>query len=185
VKNRSSPFPFRTAWLPKPPGSGAFRHWLVDDGSLTQRLRAKCGRFSVERVRQRRARPLPDEALLLRMHPHERALLREVSLCSDGHPVVFAHSVLPRSSLRGAWHGLGRLGTKPLGAALFANPHVIRKPLAFRKLLPHHALYARAVELLAERPDCLWARRSLFLLNNSPILVTEVFLPGVLERCKP
>jgi chorismate--pyruvate lyase len=39
--------------------------------------------------------------------------------------------------------------------------------------------------LLAERPDCLWARRSLFLLNNSPILVTEVFLPGVLERCKP
>jgi chorismate--pyruvate lyase len=104
-----------------------------------------------------------------------------VSLCCDGVQVVFAHSVLPRSSLRGAWHNLGRLGAKPLGAVLFANPEVTRTPLAFRKLLPHHALYTRAVEHLAERPACLWARRSVFMLNNAPILVTEVFLPGVLE----
>lgn len=181
MKIRTNPFPFRSVWLPKPPGSGAFRHWLVDDGSLTQRLRAKCGQFSVEGVRQRWASPLPDEALLLRMRPHERALLREVSLCCDGMPVVFAHSVLPRDSLRGAWHNLGRLGAKPLGAALFANPDVVRTPLAFRKLLPRHALYVRAVASLAERPACLWARRSVFMLHNSPILVTEVFLPGVLE----
>ncbi|HSI23553.1 MAG TPA: chorismate lyase [Methylophilaceae bacterium] len=181
MKVRSSPFPFRAAWLPKPPASGAYRHWLVDDGSLTQRLRKHCRTFSVERVRQRWARPLPDEVLLLRMRSHEKALLREVSLCCDGVQVVFAHSVLPRSSLRGAWHNLGRLGAKPLGAVLFANPEVIRTPLAFRKLLPHHALYTRAVEHLAERPACLWARRSVFMLHNAPILVTEVFLPGVLE----
>jgi chorismate--pyruvate lyase len=47
--------------------------------------------------------------------------------------------------------------------------------------LPHHAVYTRAVEHLAERPACLWARRSVFMLHNAPILVTEVFLPGVLE----
>lgn len=182
MKIRSSPFPFRSVWLPKPPGSGAYRHWLVDNGSLTQRLRARCGKFAVERVRQRWARPLPDEALLLRMRSHERALLREVSLCCDGMQVVFAHSVLPRRSLRGAWHGLSRLGAKPLGAALFGNPHVVRTPLSFRKLLPRHALYARAVEHLAVRPACLWARRSVFMLHGSSILVTEVFLPGVLER---
>jgi chorismate--pyruvate lyase len=182
MKFRPSPFPYRNSWLPKPPGSGAYRHWLVDNGSLTQRLKACCHHFSVEHVRQRWARPLPDEAMLLELRPHERALLREVALFCDGTQAVFAHSVLPRRSLRGAWHNLGRLGSKPLGAALFANPHVVRTPLAFRKLLPRHALYARAVAHLDMRPPCLWARRSVFMLHNAPILVTEVFLPGVLQR---
>lgn len=182
MKTRPSPFPFRNAWLPKPPVSGAYRHWLVDDGSLTQRLRASSSQFSVERVCQRWARPFPDEALLLDLRPHERALLREVTLCCDGVQAVFAHSVLPRRSLRGDWHDLGRLGAKPLGAALFANPDVVRTPLSFRKLLPRHMLYARAVACLEERPASLWARRSVFVLHNSPILVTEVFLPGVLHR---
>lgn len=182
MKIRTSPFPFRNSWLPKPVGSGAYRPWLVDNGSLTQRLKASCQRFSVERVRQKRARPLPDEALLLKLAPHERALLREVALCCDGTQAVFAHSVLPHRSLRGAWQHLGRLGNKPLGAALFANPNVVRTPLSFRKLNPRHALYARAVVHLAEKPQCLWARRSLFMLHNAPILVTEVFLPGVIHR---
>lgn len=182
MKVRPSPFPYRTHWLQKPPGSGAYRHWLVDNGSLTQRLRASCEHFSVERVRQYWGRPLPDEALLLELHPHERALLREVSLYCDGQEAVFAHSVLPRRSLWGAWHNLRRLGDRPLGAALFANPNVVRTPLSFRKLLPRHALYARAVQYLPEKPACLWARRSVFMLHNAPILVTEVFLPGVLSR---
>jgi chorismate-pyruvate lyase len=30
-------------------------------------------------------------------------------------------------------------------------------------------------------PDALWARRSVFRLNQAAILVTEVFLPQVLE----
>jgi chorismate--pyruvate lyase len=182
MRIRPSPFPARNSWLPKPPGSGAYRHWLVNDGSLTQRLKASCRQFSVERLRLRWARPLPDEALLLKMRPHERALLREVALFCDGTQAVFAYSVLPRRSLRGEWRNLGKLGSKPLGAALFANPHVVRTPLAFRKLQPRHALYARAVEHLLVKPPCLWARRSVFMLHNAPILVTEVFLPGVLQR---
>lgn len=116
---------------------------------------------------------------LLGMRPHERALLREVCLNCDGRPVVFAHSVLPRRSLRGPWQSLGRLGNKPLGAALFANPAVIRTPLSFRKLMPGHPLYLRAASLLEMKPHCLWARRSVFMLECAAILVTEVFLPGV------
>jgi chorismate--pyruvate lyase len=182
MKIRPSPFPVRNSWQPKPSGSGAYRHWLVDDGSLTQRLKASCRDFSVQHVRQRRARPLPDEAMLLKMRPHERALLREVALYCDGTQAIFAHSVLPRRSLRGEWCNLGKLGNNPLGAALFTNSHVVRTPLAFRKLQPRHALYVRAVEHLSIRPPCLWARRSMFMLHNAAILVTEVFLPGVLQR---
>lgn len=180
MKTRSRHFPTRVLWLPAPSGAGAYRHWLQDRGSLTQRLQARCPAFSVERVRQRWSRPQPDEARLLGQPVRQRAWLREVTLCCGGTPVVFAHSVLPRGSLRGDWQGLGRLGSRPLGAALFANPRVVRTPLAYRKLTPAHALYRRAAAVLTARPACLWARRSVFWLADAPILVTEVFLPGVL-----
>jgi chorismate lyase len=162
-------------------GRAAYRPWLVDEGSLTQRLQAHCQTFAVTHVTQYWGRPQPDEAALLGMRRRERALLREVRLCCDGIPVVFARSVLPRRSLRGEWHGLGQLGARPLGAALFANPSVIRTPLAFRKLLPRHASYRHAIAALSCKPSSLWARRSVFMLHRAPILVTEIFLPGVLE----
>ncbi|OIQ90184.1 chorismate pyruvate-lyase [mine drainage metagenome] len=132
-------------------------------------------------VVQRWGRPQPDESILLGLRPQHRALLREVCLCCNSRPVIYAHSVLPRCSLRGEWHDLGRLGTRPLGAALFANAGVVRTPLTYLRLLPGHALYRRASAVLQRRPPCLWARRSVFMLRGAPILVTEVFLPGVLE----
>ena len=119
--------------------------------------------------------------MILGLRPRERALLREVTLSCDGQPVVFAHSVLPRSSLRGLWRGLGRLGNKPLGEALFSNPAVARTPLSFRRLMPRNSLFRRAVIALGSHPNNLWARRSVFILNGTTILVTEVFLPGVLK----
>lgn len=182
MKTRAQHFPPCAVWLPKPAGSGVYRHWLVDAGSLTQRLRACCRDFSVTRVTQRWARPLPDEATLLGLRAHQRALLREVCLNCDGRPAVFAHSVLPRASLRGEWHDLGRLGARPLGAALFANARVVRTPLSYRKLWPGHALYQRAIAVLEQTPSCLWARRSVFTLRGASILVTEVFLPEILSR---
>lgn len=153
----------------------------MDSGSLTARLQARCKKFSVSRISVLWGSPQHDETLLLGMRPHEQALLREVVLNCDGKPVVFAHSVLPRRSLRGAWHELGRLGNKPLGAALFANPAVVRTPLNFRKLHPRNALYQRAVAILDCKPSYLCARRSVFMLHGAAIMVTEVFLPSVLE----
>lgn len=165
----------------RPLGCGALRPWLLDRGSLTRRLRARSADFAVRGVSQRWALPQPDEARLLGLRGHHSALLREVSLCCDGAPVVYAHSVLPRRSLRGAWHDLGSLGARPLGEALFANPEVVRATLSYRKLSPHSDLYRRACAGMDRRPPYLWARRSVFLLHAAPILVTEVFLPGVLQ----
>jgi chorismate--pyruvate lyase len=88
--------------------------------------------------------------------------------------------VLPRASLRGAWNGLGRLGNKPLGATLFANPKVKRTPLSYKKLTSNHALYQHAVQHLTDKPSYLWARRSIFSLSCANIMVTEVFLPQLL-----
>lgn len=114
----------------------------------------------------------------------EPMLVREVHLRGNGQPVVFAHSILPRQHLRGAWLGLRMLGNKPLGASLFANPKVCRTALEFKKLNRYHPLYQLAVAHMqpAQKPDMLWARRSIFILNHAKIMVTEVFLPHVLTQ---
>ena len=108
-------------------------------------------------------------------------LVREVLLYCRGTPVVFAHTVVARADLRGAWRSIATLGERPLGAALFADPRVSRYALRQRKLGMHHELRRRVDALLSGAPRTLWARRSLFRLHNSPILVTEVFLPEILR----
>ena len=115
------------------------------------------------------------------MREGQCALRREVVLYCNQRPVVFASSILPLASLQGAWSHLGRLGSQPLGEALFADTGVLRMSLTYRKLHPHHELYQKAVDGLSQPPHFLWARRSRFMRQSLPILVTEVFLPEILR----
>jgi chorismate lyase len=177
-QNRSHP---RQQWLKKPMLSGAYRRWLIDNGSLTARLQQHYSQFAVKPVAVKYAKAIQDEAALLHLPAYKAALIREVLLMGKNQPVVFAHSVLPRTSLRGAWNGLGRLGNKPLGATLFANPVVKRTPLEYKKLPRQHPISMRLAEHMQTSPKALWARRSVFQLNCARILVTEVFLPQLLK----
>lgn len=167
-------------WRRRPAaGAGRYHPWLIDRGSLTDRIRSRCAAFRVRLVFQGPRRATRDERFLVGSRARG-TVVREVYLYCGRTPVVFAHSVARRRDLRGAWRALPCLGTRPLGAALFANPRVRRHPLRFRKLHARDELYARACTGLGARPPALWARRSLFILHNSPILVTEIFLPGIL-----
>ena len=168
-------------WLKKPVRAGAYQTWLVDDGSLTARLKSKYIDFAVKPILLKNTKSLYDEAALLGLKNQQHALIREVLLIGNHQPVVFAHSVLPQKSLRSQWNSLGKLGSKPLGAALFSNPKVRRTPLAYQKLSPKHALYQHASQYLAQKPAFLWARRSIFSLDCANIMVTEVFLPALLN----
>lgn len=172
----------RTRWLKCPINSGAYRPWLLESGSLTKRLQASTKHFAVRPVMQGRFKPAHDEAYLLGLAPYQQHLLREVMLMNGKNPVVFAHSVLPEKSLHGDWQALGRLGNRPLGAALFANPCIIRTPLQFKKLGEQHWLYRQVAKYISPLPSMLWARRSVFQRNKvRAIMVTEVFLPAVLD----
>ena len=177
-KNRSQ---HRQRWLKKPISAKSLLPWLIDNGSLTARLQLRYSYFAVKPVAVSYAKPIADESALLHLPKYKTALIREVLLIGDSQPVVCAHSVLPRNSLRGSWNSLGRLGNKPLGAILFANPKVKRTPLSYKKLSPHHRLYQHATAHLTIKPTHLWARRSIFSLNCARILVTEIFLPQLLE----
>ena len=172
----------RARWLKCPINSGAYRPWLLEQGSLTKRLQASSPHFAVRPVLQGRFKPAHDEAYLLGLASYQQHLLREVMLSDGKTPIVFAHSVLPEQSLHGDWQGLGRLGNKPLGAALFANPCIVRTPLQFKKLGKQHWLYHQVAKHLSHLPAMLWARRSIFQRNKArAIMVTEVFLPAVLD----
>jgi chorismate--pyruvate lyase len=171
----------KSSWLKKPMFSGNLRPWLIDNGSLTARLKVRYRDFAVRPVLLKNAKALVDEVTLIGFQAKQHGLIREVLLFGNGQPVVFAHSVLPHASLRGAWRGLGKLGNKPLGAALFANPKVKRTSLEYKKLSRYHPISIRAAEHLSNRPKTLWARRSVFQLDCAKILVTEVFLEQLLK----
>lgn len=158
--------------------------WLRDRGSLTLRIQQRCTQFAVQGVRSGLARIAPDESALLGIAPPQLAWSREVFLYADGQPVVFAHSAFAHAQLRGAWSAVRTLGNHPLGALLFAHPLVERKPLHYRALRDTHPLYQRAAGVLKDPPHRLWARRSLFYLHDAPLLVTEVFLPGILHLAR-
>jgi chorismate--pyruvate lyase len=160
-------------------GSGLLP-WLRNHGSLTQRIQSRCTRFAVHAVRAGLSCLEWDESVLLGIAPRQLAYSREVFLYADGRPVVFAHSALARKHLASPWSAVRTLGNKPLGALLFAHPMVERMPLHYRALRARHSLYRRATAVLNDPPCRLWARRSLFYLDDAPLLVTEVFLPDIL-----
>lgn len=155
--------------------------WLRDPGSLTRRIQLRCRHFGVELLPTGFATLPQDEMALLGVSARQQVWRREVLLLADGQPVVFAHSVTAARHLGGAWQALRALGPRPLGALLFAHPQVVRQPLHCRGLSGRHVLYRRAAALLERPPRVLWARRSLFLMHDAPLLVTEVFLPAILD----
>lgn len=71
------------------------------------------------------------------------------------------------------------LGNRPLGAVLFADPGVVRGVTQYSQLLPGQELFESAVAGLSIRPGSLWGRRTLFYLAAKPLLVNEIFLPGI------
>jgi len=144
-------------------------------------VKARCRDFHVRVLFQGLRRPDRDERFVFAHRGRANVLVREVFLCCGDTPVVFAHTVLDPQDLDGTWRSVTKLGTRPLGAALFADPKVHRHPLRSRKLDAHHELRRRLQRYIGQPAGALWARRSLFHLHDSPILVTEVFLPEILR----
>ena len=176
----------RLAWYPAPSAIlPRARDWLQNRGSLTRLIQQRCSNFRVKPVSQSLATVCGDELAVMGLRRNELALVREVYLYCGDTPVVFAHSVVARKNLRGVWRGLSGLGNRSLGTVLFTNPVVKRTPLRFKKLNSGHPLFRRACRGLPVTPEgppsSLWARRSLFTLHGQSILVTEVFLPAILD----
>ncbi len=165
-------------WQPTATVDPGLRGWLESDGSLTRRLQSLGGRdFQLEVVGERWEPSSPEDLLTLGS-AGGRVRVRQVRLTARGTPLVFASTRMPPETL--AHHPwLGQLGHKPLGEALADRADVQRTPFEFAMLPPGHPLMASALEGIDIQPGGLWCRRSRFVIGDSPILVYEVFMPGL------
>ncbi|MRI33226.1 chorismate lyase [Endozoicomonas sp. OPT23] len=165
-------------WNPKPYSPDQipeqWRNWLLDSGSLTQRLKQECqNSFKVRVVKHECEMPTDSEQNFLNQ-PAIEANIREVLLICDDKPRVFARSVLPLTSLEGANRELLELGNRPLGEFLFTHPAMKRGPFEIAAL-PARQFNAHLDQ--SYENETAWGRRSLFYLNDKPISVCEIFLP--------
>ena len=153
--------------------------WLFDPASLTARLKAKCkAEFRVELLSQSMCKPRLDELSALGMDEGANALVREVRLCCGDTGWVYARTVIPFSTITGAQRVYGNLGTRPLGAMLFADRTMRREEVMVTMLygddLP---------ELLGlDAASKVWGRRSVFRVGGKPLLVSEYYLPELLQQ---
>ncbi len=144
-----------------------WQDWLSNAGSLTQLISNKTkSPVSVEVLTDHNQNLLKDEACLFHQ-PLHRCRIREVYLCVNDVPVVFARSVLPTSSSTGINRDVLQLGSKPLGEVLFKKG---KAPILLRQI--------------TEVPSLGWGRRSLYQLRGHPILISEFFLPELLTQIK-
>lgn len=152
--------------------------WLFDPSSLTARLQRWCpGQFRVELISQQIARPSRDELQVLGLHYGESALVRQVRLYCGQHAVVYARTVIPLRTLTGRQRSYANLGNRSLGSMLFADRSMRRGPVMATRLDPS----SRIFNYTGATDSAVWGRRSVFYVSNKPLLVSEYFLPALLD----
>lgn len=148
-----------------------WRPWVMDSGSLTRRLmHASKGDFAVRRLREAWLYPSLDEARVLQIPNRQKAWIREVELLCFGQVWVCARSVVPIRTLTGVERQLKHLGTRPLGAFLFAAPTMRREPMQVARIDSGPGV------------EAVFGRRSVFRLHGKPLLVSELFQPAMLNH---
>lgn len=162
--------------------------WLLNTGSLTERLQALTSHFKVELLGQKVACPDESERHRLSQNTNNTWQIREVLL--QGVPLetaskvgtnstvkrqsmpqdwVFARSVLPDNLCNSTW---ANLGNQPLGSRIFNDDKFVRGEFEIGKLT-YHPLNHKAFSPTQD----FWARRSKFTIENYELLVAEAFLP--------
>lgn len=152
--------------------------WLHDQSSLTQRLFALSGgELEVQVLSQGFATPQMSESQTLGLSSRQVALQREVILMGRGQPWVFARSIVPLSTLAGAYGFLRQLDNQPLGELLFKDPTMRRGQfeLLHNQVLTLNSKLCKKYSLAWN--NTVWGRRSEFHLGDKALLVAEYFLP--------
>jgi len=160
-----------------------YRDWLLDSGSLTAKLLKKSGgEFRVSVLTQSISPILLSERRILNIPNRQWAMIREVVLYGNNTPWVYARTVVPLSTLQGPLRRLHYLGDKPLGEQLFTDPSMERGNMQIAQFASSHIPQEVMSRQLNNQPwDSTWGRRSVFRLSSQPLLVSEVFLPSLMD----
>lgn len=155
----------------------ALKHWLLATGSLTLRLKTACQRFEVKVLGEQLIQALAGESSL-----DEPQWVREVLLCLDDEPWVFARTLIPQSLLDFQQQAFTQLGTKPLGELLFNHADIKPGKIELAQFETCSKLALLATELNQDVTAPLWGRRRYFSVNDTQLMVSEIFLPAAVEK---
>ncbi|MGQ8364190.1 chorismate--pyruvate lyase family protein [Glaciecola sp. 1036] len=165
------PFGLQVDWVDTErfsPVQPELQDWLLNTGSLTERLEGHCERFSVQVLGQASVALDNSEKRLLYTQSDQDWQVREVILHGDDQPWVFARSVLPLALCEAE---LKNLGSKPLGKRIFNDPEFVRSEFEVGRMLVH------PLTNQSKTGHALYARRSCFTMQGQQLLVAEAFLP--------
>lgn len=115
------------------------KNWIFDKNSLTQKLQNLYPKFRVQ---------------LLSEIIEDEFIKREVYLCNNDIPLVYAVSFIPAKCKK-----LQNLGNQPLGEILFKN--------------------ANRNDILITNYNNIWGRESFFNFEGFEIIVCEFFLETI------
>jgi len=155
------------------------KDWLLDRNSLTARLKANSKSFRVE-VLGEHVEACSSEEANQDIKVGEKVLVREVLLYCDETPHVFARSLLPIDCLTGHEKELANLGNQSLGQVLFKRENLSRKCIEISELAKESSVKKLVEYLGLDSSRSLWGRRSVFVVDDKPFMVAEVFLPDAL-----
>ena len=104
------------------------------------------------------------------------ALVRQVLLCCGDRPLVYARTVIPVTTIRGAQRRYANMGSRPLGAMLFADRTMQREAVEVGKLPKDHA-----ANQYSQYDAPFWGRRSVFRVSGKQLMLAEYFLPELFD----
>jgi chorismate--pyruvate lyase len=137
-----------------------------------------CGSgFSVRVISQKWQKLDAEEASAMALEHVHSALVRQVLLCCKGRPFIYARTVIPATTLVGAQRRYANMGSRPLGAMLFADRTMRRETVEVGLLPADHAAVQYSMS-----DEAIWGRRSVFRVSDKPLLVAEYFLPELFEH---
>ncbi len=170
--------------------------WTYEPGSLTQRLRDYYGdAIRVKILLQQWNTPFLSERRLLKLHENKYSLIREVLLHADGKPLILARTIIPAKTIKAAKSNLSHLGSRPLGEVIFSYPKLERIEMDVTLIEPPTTAWMQEVEQRMEQlptwtqaaiaegniDQPIWGRRTVYAIAQRQMLVSEFFLPEVLE----
>ncbi|HLZ98892.1 MAG TPA: chorismate lyase [Steroidobacteraceae bacterium] len=157
------------------------RTWLIAKGMLSGRVKAVCGEHFALRLIEQWTGLLTSSHRLGLRSDDTAGLFRDIEMVHGGQVWIFGETVMPDSTLSlHPW--LAELGDTPLDETLIGLSGVDRGSYEYAWLPADDPLATRALRAAGAKPEGLWARRSRVALRGAPLLMHEVFLPGMGRR---
>ncbi len=154
--------------------------WTYESGSLTQRLRRQFGPDVAVKVLFNAWRhPFLTERRLLKLPEQHYSVTREVLLHVKGRPLILARTIIPRVTVKTAKSDLSKLGSRPLGEIIFSYPKLERVAMDMSLVEVPTWKSSIVTEVGIQQP--VWGRRTVYGIANNTLLVSEFFLPEVLN----